>query len=162
MSLIIDLARGELRSAPRKDRPNRREMWYPVTCPECQHQYWLRKPDAERRSRCDLCGKRKARLNSRAWSEIMVRDWLDDAGIPYVEEAIYRTVKRDFLIDFVIGDLAVEINGWGHKLFHRAQRDQELETVWRGDVLFIPTTDLKERPDYVRNCLLGALVLEAS
>lgn len=154
--LHINFDAGELRPAPRKDRPHRRETWYPVTCSECGASYWLRKPDALRRERCRYCGIRKGLLTRTHWTEELVQEWLDEAGIAYVREAAYITPRRAYFVDFKVGDVAVEINGWGHKLFERKQRDRELAHDWPGQqVVFIDAADLRERPTYARDVLLS-------
>lgn len=156
MALLVDWDKGELRPAPRAKLPNRRETFYPVVCdmPGCPRHgeaYWLRKSDAQRRTRCKYCGQREARLASTIWSEQAVQNWLDELGVEYTREHAHITAAQTFYIDFVLPDgTALEINGWGHNLFNRAERDERLTQVWDGKVQFISTHDLRERPEWVK------------
>ena len=45
---LVDWNAGKLLTAPRKNRPNRREMYFPTTCPECQSVRWLTRSAAEK------------------------------------------------------------------------------------------------------------------
>jgi hypothetical protein len=47
-TLAVDWNRGELRPAPRADRPHRRETYYPATCGRCNGTRWLRRVDASK------------------------------------------------------------------------------------------------------------------
>src|SRR5579871_6800104 len=45
---LVDWNAGKLMAAPRKNRPDRREMFFPTTCPECQSVRWLTRSAAEK------------------------------------------------------------------------------------------------------------------
>lgn len=146
--LTVNWNAGVLKNAPRKNRPNQRETWYPVHCSDCGADYELRKADIKRRGRCKFCSQRQGLLKSREWTEIMVEAWLNEDAPTFEAQKIHATPAQVFFVDFVVGSTAIEINGWGHRL--RGQRDQALVEHWPGDVHFIAATDLRERPEWVR------------
>lgn len=150
MALLVNWEGGLLKPAPRKNRPNQRETWYPVVCSECGAEYELRASDAKRRTRCRYCGLRASRLTNRAWSEELVQTWLDELATDYQIEQVLVTEEQAFVVDFVVDGKAIEVNGWGHKLFNRAARDAKLVDVWPGEVYFISTSDLRERPQWAK------------
>lgn len=180
--LSIDWTRGELRPAPRKDRPNKQETFYPVEC-DCGKQYWLRKGDIQRSDRCNSCAGRErgakgwamtvAKLGKRGafekmrgallngvtpWSEKIVMGWLDNAGIYYERQHILEADDNTFfLVDFRVGDLLIEVNGWGHCLPQRAARDSALKQAWGGALLIISTKELSNNPTQCRAELIGQI-----
>lgn len=56
---LVDWNAGQLLPAPRKMRPNRRETFFPTTCPQCQSVRWLRRSAAQKaeidQRRCRRC-----------------------------------------------------------------------------------------------------------
>jgi hypothetical protein len=130
----------------------RTEIVYPVVCPNCGKERWLKKYDALKAARnmtlCYHCAQtEKARLGwlatSAKWGvkvavkhqrnyrlahpsnlerEVMII--LDTLGLSYEREVWCECDERVYLIDFVIaGRFAVEVNGdYAHRNRHEADR----------------------------------------
>lgn len=139
-SSIIDWKRGELRPAPRANRPDQRETYYPAIC-ICGNERWLKAADARKAELCGICQRRAAgKLGYAAMAAKYGEKWatrhvqayrrenpssletavaiiLDDLGVRYEREFWLATKahgkkQRVYLLDFMIaGRLAVEVNG---------------------------------------------------
>src|SRR5258708_4658534 len=81
--LLTDRTNGRLLPAPRADRPQRREMFYPVQCanPQCGNVRWLTKGDADRaeteRRVCKKC--QTAEAGKRGYAATVARHGTDFA-----------------------------------------------------------------------------------
>jgi len=174
----------ELRQISYRNRPHKREAYYPCTCGACQRVYWLRASDArraeERGSTCGRCQRRAAGRRGYAVTrerygerraleyvadyqrahlskpELKVRRWLDSQLVMYQDQFIFQTDGFNAIIDFVIGSLAIEVNGWWHQRNH-GDRDARLSAVWPGTVLFIDAEAVMNNPAPVWALLTEAL-----
>jgi hypothetical protein len=93
--------------------------------------------------------------------ETIVDGWLIDLGAEYDSQTMFTAtddggVTHHFILDFQVttasGLLAVEVNGYHHKRF-RAERDYWLLHLYPGEVLFIDTDDIDNKPDKVKAIL---------
>lgn len=166
--LNIDFSRGELRPAPRHNRPHRRETFYPARC-ECGYEFWVTGYHADPNRDCMICRNRKAgkasfiasirkhglkgaimglrqhRLENPSSAESVVIALLDAARVSYERETVFEVSDDEiYLLDFTQGDKALEVNGWSHKLPARAARDQRLKEVWGGALLFVDVNELAD------------------
>lgn len=131
--------RGKTRIRYVKGR-RRSEIVYPIECPNCANERWLKKWDAlkalQNNCLCYRCSQtEKGRLGwltttskwgaetalqhlrnyrlanpSKLEREVMIL--LDELGLPYEREVFCNCAGRIYLIDFVIADsFAIEVNG---------------------------------------------------
>jgi very-short-patch-repair endonuclease len=148
MLAVIDWANpvkstGMVRGKPRTD--NR----YLASCPDCGNSRLLRADDAKKAERinrlCSRCHAREAgkrgyqatvakkgkdfaidcvqqyRLANPSSLEKRVMDNLSGAGITYEREVLLQHDNRHYLVDFIVGDIAIEVQGeWVHQ-FHKTR-----------------------------------------
>lgn len=180
-----------LMDAPRADRPDLKQTKVPVTC-ACGSVRWLTPCDARQDRPCAHCrdverGKKgyKATMakhgkaatqrailasvtNRPSYAEEIVATWLIEAGIPFAFQQLLDTNPDHpkaawFILDFVVGgELAIEVNGWGHKLPDRQRRDLKLRKYWTGELITITTDDLRNQRQVVRENLLNRLAIYAT
>ena len=108
---------------------------YPVACPLCGRERLLRRCDIREGRPCKACHNRRIaplggqatlrkyglktliqharryRLAHPSDLEQIVSGALDDLGVAYEREALIEAGDDTFLIDFLIGDLALEVFG---------------------------------------------------
>lgn len=93
--------------------------------------------------------------------ESIVDSWLSDLGADYDTQVIFTAmdvggVTHHFILDFQVrtasGSLAVEVNGYHHKRY-RIERDYWLAHLYGGEVLFIDTDDIDDKPDEIKAML---------
>lgn len=125
-------------------------------CEDCGESRYLEKRDALRaHARCRNCWQRvKApmgyrasiakqgrertaeivqnyRLNHPSKLELKVQQWLLDIGVKFVREAVVMTKRRINHVDFLCGNVALEVNGeFAHR--NRAQQDAKKWRSLRG------------------------------
>jgi very-short-patch-repair endonuclease len=143
-TLNVDWNSGELRPAPRKSNPNRRETFYPATCFQCGNVRWLRKSDAKKGCKCRHCQTSEAgklgyrqtvnlygsdfaikalqsyRLEHPSRPEQKVTEYLSGRHITFEREFRIDMQSRSYLLDFVLleGDqviAGIEVDGWHHR-----------------------------------------------
>jgi hypothetical protein len=97
--------------------------------------------------------------------EVMVDGWLTDLAADFDAQVLFSATDEGgathhFILDFLVrtasGALAVEVNGYHHKRY-RVERDFWLVHLYSGDVLFIDTDDIADKPDEVRARLCQAI-----
>ena len=179
---LIDFTQGKLLPRPSADRPGQKEMFYPCLCVRCQRTRWLRKWQALHATQCRSChsvdagkkgyatlkatghkrqieGMKKHQREKPSREEKIVRDWLNEWGITYDDQHTFQFGDGSFcLIDFVIGDLAIEIRGYWHYQT-KASKDAALIAKWGGSVLFIEASDMRgaERIKQVKAALCAVV-----
>jgi hypothetical protein len=178
----VDWSQVELRPRGYRSRPNKRESYYACTCEQCGRTYWLRATDArraeQRGSTCKRCHCQVAGRNGYAATrdkygvhyalervaayqlahpskpEDTVRNWLEERGLHYSRQYIFRKGGANFIIDFVIfigvafamdQRIALEVNGYHHQK-HGQARDARLQEMWPGAVVFIDATRVTNAP----------------
>lgn len=117
---------GELRNAPRQNRPNRRETFYPVACCECGTIRWLTADKAKQDKPCKSCTGRKGwnalvdkhgyaraveilvtiarntQLKTSNPAEDAVAAMLDDLGLEYQTQVVERIDGHWYIYDFLV------------------------------------------------------------
>jgi hypothetical protein len=89
--------------------------------------------------------------------EVIVSDWLDQAGIVYQREASVIGSERDYSVSYLIdGRLLVEVNGWGYAL-PCCQGDELLVDASGRDCYFIQGAALKAEPEAAKCNLFRAI-----
>lgn len=181
----INLSEPHSLSRPTCRNPKRKVIVYPSQCLKCHRWYLLRKDDAISASQCRSCHCRAIgckgyavtvqrwgrdfalkhvqayQLNHPSTAEQLVMGWLDDLAIPYERQCIWSAMTEQgeqfhFILDFVIGDLAIEVNGPFHDPQHplanerRITRDQMLAAVWDGTLVVLDTARLVTVPSSIR------------
>ena len=187
----VDWSKVELRPRGYRGRPNKRESYYACRCEQCGRTYWLRATDArraeQRASDCKRCHCQAAGRNGYAATrdkygdqfalacvaayqlahpsrpEGVVQDWLDECGVHYTRQHIFRKGGANFIIDFVIlrgfaMDLriALEVNGYHHQQYGQV-RDARLRALWPGPAMFVNATQVVNAPDAARAELFARL-----
>lgn len=177
----INWSAGQLMPAPRRSAPNRREMFYPALCPGCSEWRWLRKADARKAKMCGHCQRSIAgqlgyaesmRRYGRSFvldaiarkqdvcpssAEWTVRCWLWDWNVNFEKQVRFQGW---WVIDLVVGDKLIEVNGYWHKR-NRQERDQELAAAWPGPALFLDADLVADYPEQAQ-CLLRDFIYDSS
>lgn len=173
----VDWDHPILKPAPRKNRPRQRETYYRVTC-DCGNVRELRKADALRATMCRTCQRRlagkagyKAAVQKHGPDglldrvaafhrdhptrpERIVRDWLDEAGVSYQAQVIFKNRTFRYIVDFVVEDRAVEVVGYWHRR-RKGIKDESLRCRWPGSVLFLDDDLITATPLEARDRLLN-------
>lgn len=148
---------------------SRREATYPVTCPGCGCDRWLKRHDAFKAEQmCCLCyhcaqtekgrlgwqvtaarwGVKVAVKHQRAYRlahpsnlEQQCMTLLDGLGVSYEREVWFEQRGKVYLIDFVVaGVFAIEVNGtFAHR--HRADSDALKQAALRQQYRLLILTD---------------------
>jgi len=148
MNPLIDFA-NPVKTQRIVNRKPRTDTCYWVSCPQCGERRLLRSADAKKAAKehrlCRGChtstaGKkgyaatvakygekfsvdfvRKYRLENPSPLEWQVMQQLLQADVPHEREVLVEYGKHAYLVDFIIGNLAIEVNGGVH-IFHQ-ERD---------------------------------------
>ena len=189
----VDWSQVELRPRGYRGRPTKRESYYACRCEQCGRTYWLRATDArraeQRGSACKRCHCQAAGRNGYAATrdkygvrfaleqvaayqlahpskpEAAVNTWLDERGLHYTRQYIFRKGGANFIIDFVVfigvafamdRRIALEVNGYRHQ-HHGQTRDAQLRAVWPGPVLFVDAAQVAKAPDAAKIELFAQL-----
>jgi hypothetical protein len=148
----------------------RTESIYPVTCPDCGHERWLKRHDAFKAEQmscsCYHCAQREKgrqgwRVTAARWGvkvavkhqrayrlanpsnlEQQCMALLDGLGVSYQREVWFERQGKVYLIDFVVSDrLAIEVNGtFVHR--HRAEDDALKHAALRQQYPLLILTDV--------------------
>ncbi len=132
--------------APRKAAPNKTEMYCTRICPQCGQGYRCRLDNARTceatQAPCKRCSNlAKSHLAANycfakpSASERVVMAYLDNLAIPYE----FQYVFGRWILDFVIGEKAIEVNGYWHRR-NQLARDAQLAKAWTGPILFLDDT----------------------
>jgi hypothetical protein len=178
--MTVDWEHPQLCPAPRTGQPTRQERFYACTCPNCGEIRWLHAHDARanticRRCQCRMAGKigyavttarygreqsltyvRNYQLAHPSKPELTVAVWLDALCLAYERQYLFRTASQRYLIDFVIQDAAIEVNGYFHKR-DGAARDLRLSAEWPGVILFLDADQITDAPDDAHHTLCSFL-----
>ncbi len=155
-TVTVDWTTCQVRVRTVKGKP-RREATYPVTCPQCGHERWLKRHDAFKAEQmCCLCyhcaqaekGRMGWQVTAARWGvkvavkhqrtyrlahpsnlEQQCMALLDRLGVSYEREVWFEQQDKVYLIDFVVAErLAIEVNGtFAHR--HRADSDALKQAV---------------------------------
>lgn len=171
--ITVDFEHGQLMPAPRKNRPNRREMRFACTCQKCHETRWLRKSDAMRAQQCGRCQRVEAgrkgyaalvashgrdfaltkvqayRLANPSKPESLLAEMLSELQpAQYQREIVFAGATRNYILDFVLlanGNVigAIEVNGWHHTQPARAARDADLSREWPLPLLWLDASNIE-------------------
>jgi len=148
-----------VRGKPRTDKR------YTVICPTCGNTRLLRSDDAKKAERtnrpCSRChasiaGKQgykatvrnkgkdfavgcvqQYRLSNPSSLEQQVMGALNTAGIAYEREVLLQHDNRHYLIDFIVGNIAIEVQGeWAHQ-FHKTRDENKAFAIIRAGYTYL-------------------------
>jgi hypothetical protein len=123
----IKIDKPVLLPAPRKNRPDRKETYYPVVCLYCGETRYLRQSDYNPNALCKSCASIASKLGGShvSYDEERIRDILVELGYSVYWQ--YPLYEYHVLIDLYIIelDLYVEVNGYWHNET-RQERDYKL------------------------------------
>lgn len=157
MSQYVDYTNPELKHAPRKARPHRRETMYLVVCSRCGHSRYLARchaVKAEKNDACRVCACRIAgakgfaalvakygidsaldklrehRLNHPTDIEQVIIALLDAEHISYKREFPLKTEDGILFYDFAFDNVLVEVDGtYWHQKSEAKERDAYKDAV---------------------------------
>lgn len=140
----------------------RRESYVDVQCDACGEVRRVTMSTAKRSTMCKPCQQADALMIAAARSmkrlkaiaahqlanpskpEQQVAEWLDAWGYAYERQHIFLGEHRAYIIDFVVGDVAIEVNGYHHIRPAIMKRDDDLCDDWRGEVVFLDAMNLND------------------
>lgn len=145
----------------RRGTPGKTETFVDVLCTGCNRTRRVTLSTAKRSQGCAQCARldalNVARQNPEAWlqgirrrllrdmtaPELLVMNWLNALPIPYEMQKIFISPAKTFFVDFVVGTLAIEVNGWQHKnRLKMAYRDEQFERAWTGNIVWLDACNL--------------------
>ena len=101
---LVDWNAGKLLPAPRKNRPDRRETFFPTLCPQCKSVRWLRsnaaeKAEAEQRP-CRRCQMSSA--GKRGWATTVALYGADFARRASQRHQLLHPSRPEVLVDHLL------------------------------------------------------------
>lgn len=154
---------------PRKNRPTQIEKFYDCRCGRCGSPYWLREADIrraqKRNSDCKNCRLEhladtlRANLNK---PEQRVFNWLQEMEIPFSCQTVVFVGGKGFILDFRVGDCAIQVDGvYWHDQEVVRRRDELLNRLWLGHILRRDADEIMNQPGAALDKLEAAIVLAA-